>query len=95
MKQNQNHPKFLLSETDINIKVHNLVYYYSSNRVNDPLDQMIFPLLPDYTLCIDVEYFAKLAVEYEIQEVPSLVILDKGKVQSLLTGPKIIEFLEL
>ena len=86
---------FLTSETGADIKAYNLLYYYSSNRVHDPLDHLIFPLLTNNILCIDVEYFAKLASKYEIQEVPSLVILDKGKIKAILTGSKIIEFLEL
>lgn len=82
--------RFLTSESDISIQKVDILYFYNSDQAF-PISEMMFPILSELDknnniICIDLFYFKKMYKRFNIEEIPTILIMKDGVESKRITG---------
>lgn len=74
--------KFLTKESDLAFSKNGLLYFYSSEHAF-PLGEMMYQIISKLddnydVVCIDLFYFKKMHKRFELEEIPTILIMNNG-----------------
>jgi hypothetical protein len=82
--------KFITAEEELYPSTDGVIYFYSSDQ-SYPAGEMMFPILLDLDkhnniVCIDLFIFKKLYKRFNIEEIPTILVMAGGTEIKRITG---------